>query len=401
MLKKNEDDNRFHFEHNHEYLTISIYVFSVIVLSSLAVMIIFHLGDIKDFIAGFLSSMSSFIIAFFIAYFLNPLVKYIDAKILKKLFKVKDAKIRKLVSIFAAYVIFIGLIAMILTIIIPQFFSQFFNSFSSLTSEKNLNYMYEKLNKFFTMINKKLPYFEWNSIQDEVVNYIPQLISTSTDAITEFFPKLINFSISIIKGIINLLLAIVVSCYMLSDKQILKKNTVKVIYSVFPKKYAKGVVSTLKECNQIFYAFVIGKTIDSLIIGLICFIVTSIIQMPYSLLISVIVGVTNMIPYFGPFIGAIPCIIILLFTDPVMALIFAIFVFILQQFDGLYLGPKILGQSVGLTPLWVVFGITVGGYYAGFIGMFLGVPIVAVLAFLLNRFMNFALEKRNVSETEI
>ena len=119
---------------------------------------------------------------------------------MKKIFKVKDEKVRKLVSIFVAYVIFIGLIAMILTIVVPQFVSQFFNSFASLTSEKNLTYIYDKLNSFFIVINKKLPYFDWNSIQNEIVNYIPQLISASTDAITEFFPKLINLSISIIKG---------------------------------------------------------------------------------------------------------------------------------------------------------------------------------------------------------
>lgn len=400
-MNNNNSNTKYHFEHNHQYLTISIYVLSVIILSSLAVMVIFNIAYLKDAFLSFLSSISSFIIAFFIAYFLNPLVKNIDKNIMTKLLKIKKEKTKKFLSILTAYVIFIGCIALILTIVIPQFFTQFFSSFTSLTSEKNLTYMYDKLNHLFMIINDKLPYFDWSVIENEILNYIPELISASTDAITEIFPKLINLSISIISGIINIILAVVVSCYMLSDKKILKKNILKIIYSIFPKHRAVYIVDTLKECNNIFYSFVIGKAIDSLIIGLLCFLLTSILQIPYSLLISVIVGVTNMIPYFGPFIGAIPCIVVLLFTEPIMAVVFTVLIFILQQFDGLYLGPKILGQSVGLTPMWVVFGITVGGSYGGFLGMFLGVPITAVLAFLLNKIVKHALDKHGVKEEEI
>lgn len=400
-MDNSNNNSKYRFEHNHQYLTISIYVLSVIILGSIAIMLIFHIADIKESITKFLNSISSFVIAFFIAYFLNPLVKTIDTKFLKNILKIKKDSKRKFLSILLAYIIFIGCIALILTIVIPQFFSQFFNSFSSLTSEKNLTYLYDKLNKIFETVSKKLPYFDWSSIHNEILNFIPQLISASTDAITAFFPKLINFSISIIKGIINVILAIVVSCYMLSDKKVLKHMLTKIIYSFFPKNKSSQIMQTLRECNQIFYAFVIGKAIDSLIIGFLCFLLTSIFQIPYALLISVIVGVTNMIPYFGPFIGAIPCIIILVFTEPIMALIFAILIFILQQFDGLYLGPKILGQSVGLTPLWVVFGITVGGSYGGIVGMFLGVPITAVLAFLISKLMSNLLEKKGIKESEI
>lgn len=403
-MENNNLDNdieKYRFKHDQRYLTISIYALTVIILGSLAAMIIFHIGDIKDSFLRFISSISSFIIAFFIAYFLNPLVKTIDSKLLSRLLKIKKSKSRKFIAILLAYLIFIGFVAVVLIIIIPQFFSQFFNSFTSLTSDENLTSMYNRINAFFSAVSQKLPYFDWAEIQDEIVNYIPHLISASTNAITEFFPKLINFSISVIRGLINLLLALVVSCYMLSDKKRLKKHVIKIIYSIFPKEKSVVIIQTLRDCNQIFYSFVIGKAIDSLIIGLLCFILTSIFRIPYSLLISVIVGVTNMIPYFGPFIGAIPCIVVLLFTDPVMAIIFTVLIFILQQFDGLYLGPKILGQSVGLTPMWVVFGITVGGSYGGVIGMFLGVPIVAVLAFLLNKMIKSALAHHGVSENEI
>ena len=121
----------------------------------------------------------------------------------------------------------------------------------------------------------------------------------------------------------------------------------------------------------------------------------SLCQLPYAVLISAIVGVTNMIPYFGPFIGAVPGVLIMLLVSPIKALIFAILILVLQQFDGLILGPKILGDSTGLKPLWIIFAITIGGSIAGVLGMFLGVPVIAVLRYLLNRFLQYRLEKRN------
>lgn len=399
--QKKNNTVSYRFRHNRKYLTISIYALAVIIIGAFAVNTIFHIGDISDAFMKFMSTISSFIGAFFIAYFLNPLVKTIDSKILVSLLKMKNEKTRRFVAILSAYIVFVGILVVLLIVVIPQFFTQFFSSITSLTSEKNLTYIYTKIGNFFTAVGNRFPYIDWNSIQDEIFNYIPQLIKASTDAVTEFFPKLINISISIVKAAINIILAIVVSCYMLSEKKILKKNTKKIIYSVFRKERATSICQTFHECNQIFYSFVIGKAIDSLIIGILCFIIISIIDIPYSLLISVVVGVTNMIPYFGPFIGAIPCIVVLLFTEPLSAIIFTIVIFILQQFDGLYLGPKILGQSVGLTPLWVVFGITIGGAYGGVFGMFLGVPLTAVFAYLLSKFLTNILNKRGVSDSDL
>ena len=156
-------------------------------------------------------------------------------------------------------------------------------------------------------------------------------------------------------------------------------------------------MSVSKDCSAIFSSYVVGKSVDSLIIGIICFVAMLALKLPYAVLMSVIVGVTNMIPYFGPFIGAVPGVLLYLCFDPVKALIFAIMILILQQFDGWILGPKILGDSTGLTPLWVIFGITVGGAYWGVIGMFLGVPIVAVIAYLFNLFITSRLKKKNLN----
>ena len=169
------------------------------------------------------------------------------------------------------------------------------------------------------------------------------------------------------------------------------------IYAVSPSKKEEEVWDTIKQCNHIFNGFLIGKVIDSLIIGIICLVAMIILQLPYALLLSLIVCITNMIPYFGPIIGAVPGVLIYLFIEPRLAIVFAVLILILQQFDGLYLGPKILGDQTGIKPLWVIFGITVGGAYFGVLGMFLGVPTVAVLTYLINLIIEKKLKRKNIS----
>ena len=183
---------------------------------------------------------------------------------------------------------------------------------------------------------------------------------------------------------------------MLIDKEKLIRNFKRLIYVIMKKNTAERFISTLKDANEIFSNFVIGKALDSLIIGIICFIFMKMVGLEYAMLISVIVGITNMIPYFGPFIGAIPGSILLLTVNWKMAFVFIIWIVVLQQFDGLYLGPKILGDRLGLRPLWIIFAITVGGYFFGPIGMFLGVPTVAVIAYLLDRWITRVLIKKNI-----
>ncbi len=155
-------------------------------------------------------------------------------------------------------------------------------------------------------------------------------------------------------------------------------------------------MTVAKESNEMFLRFFVGKMIDSLIIGILCFIGLQLMKMPYTLLISFIIGVTNMIPYFGPFIGAIPAVAIVLLRSPIQALGLALFIFVLQQFDGIVLGPKILGDSTGLSPFWVIFSIIVFGALFGVLGMFLGVPIFAVLYTMFKHFV----EKKNIEKEE-
>ena len=179
-----------------------------------------------------------------------------------------------------------------------------------------------------------------------------------------------------------------ISIYIILDMKKLKRSARKVVYALSPKKKEQEVWETMKQCSHIFNGFLIGKMIDSLIIGILCLIAMSILKLPYALLLSLIVCITNMIPYFGPIIGAIPGVMIYLFIDIRYAFIFALMILILQQFDGNYLGPKILGNSVDLNPLWIILAVLIGGAFMGPVGMFVGVPVFATIKTFASEYVN-------------
>ena len=182
-----------------------------------------------------------------------------------------------------------------------------------------------------------------------------------------------------IMGVYNLVIGIIVSVYVLSNLEQFGASAKRILYSVFSVDIAKKILEGLEFTDRTFMGFINGKLLDSAIIGLICYIVCSILRMPYALLVSVIVGVTNIIPFFGPFIGAVPSSIIILLVNPVKCLIFIAFIILLQQLDGNIIGPKILGSSVGINGFWVMFSIILGAGLFGFWGMLLGVPVFVII----------------------
>lgn len=384
-------DNLNRFESNKKYFTISIYTLIVIIVSTIFIYLIINGAQTKAAFSNFMTILFPFIVAFFISYLLNPFVRSLESKFFKKVCKVKHNTLRKVLSILTAYIVVFGIITVALRYILPQIA----DSISDLTIQ--LPAIYDEIILYLGNLEEHFPNFDFNLIEEKLKESVPQIIGFGTNIVTNIIPVLYTFSLSVVKLFINLILSIVISCYMLSDKDMLSINAKRFVFAILPKKKAESFCQTCKECNGIFSGFVIGKSIDSLIIGIICFIAMSLCQFPYSLLISVIVGITNMIPYFGPFIGAVPGIFLYLFINPIQAIFFALMILALQQFDGLILGPKILGDSTGLKPLWVIFGITVGGAYGGVLGMFLGVPFVAVIAYLLNKFIVTRLKNKNIT----
>ena len=197
-------------------------------------------------------------------------------------------------------------------------------------------------------------------------------------------------------GVVAGVTAIISSIYMLAGKGRLVPQLKKMLYAVLPKRKADQFLEICSHANQVFVGFINGKLIDSAIIGVLCFILCLILRIPYPVLVAIVVGVTNIIPFFGPIVGAIPCLMILVIVDPWAALRFLILVIALQQFDGNILGPKILGDSTGLSAIWVLVAIVVGGGLFGFPGMVLGVPTFAVLYDLVRQWVNKRLVKKGI-----
>jgi predicted PurR-regulated permease PerM len=200
--------------------------------------------------------------------------------------------------------------------------------------------------------------------------------------------------IQIGKFLLNIIIGFIVSVYVLFDKEKFCAQSKKVIYALANPKVANEIVLVARKSHEIFIGFIVGKIIDSVIIGLLTYVLMSMVGLPYALLVSVIVGVTNVIPFFGPFIGAIPSAILLFLDNPINGLYFLILVVIIQQIDGNIIGPKILGNSTGLSSFWVIVAILVSGGLFGVVGMLLGVPVFAVLFYLFTRLISYILRKK-------
>ena len=206
----------------------------------------------------------------------------------------------------------------------------------------------------------------------------------------------INQVVGFFGVVMNFFVGCVVAVYVLMSKEVFLRQIKKIIYAFSSKDGAAMIIEILKHSNEIFGGFISGKFIDSLIVGILCYIGCVIMAMPYVALISVIIGVTNIIPFFGPYIGLIPSAFLIMLYDPWKGLIFIVFILILQQVDGNYIGPKILGNSTGLSPFWIIVAIRLGGGLFGVLGMLLGVPTFAVIYYLIKSFVNYRLENKGI-----
>ncbi|MEF2595035.1 MAG: AI-2E family transporter [Lachnospiraceae bacterium] len=386
------------FIKNNRYFTICIYGLIMLVASAIIFKAIIDIEKTKAWFGQIAGVLSPFIFGALLAYILNPMVRvfYHGMELLSKKFKFRLNKtVHKILAILITYVIVLGFAVLILVYILPEVMNNIVDFVNFIPGA------YSSLLKLIADLQQKFPDLDIEAITKPITDAVPDLITTLRNFATNMVPAIYSVSMWIANWIVNLLITIIVSIYMLYDKKRLMRSCWKIIYAFLPQKHIPACHEILSECNRLFSSFVTGKFIDSAIIGVLCFILMTILQLPYTLFISVIVGVTNMIPYFGPFIGAVPGILILLFVQPVKALVFAIMVLCLQQFDGLILGPKILGESTGMKPLWIIFAITVGGSMFGVIGMFLGVPVVAILNYLLDLYLQFRLNKKNISEKAV
>lgn len=359
-----------------------------------------NISNIFEKIFGILKPV---IYGFAIAYLLNPIVKYVEGQIVPKLephIKKKET-VKKIGRgtgvIFALLVALLAVIALC-NMVIPELYKSIRDLIFTLPDQ--VNEWVDKMNQI--LIN--------NTTLDKMLkNILTQGSETlenwlKTDLLKQTNILMSNLTvgvINVINGVMNLLIGFIVSVYVLFSKEQFARQCKKMIYACMNPHHANMTLHITKKSNEIFGGFIIGKIIDSAIIGVLCFVSLSILKMPYTLLVSVIVGVTNVIPFFGPYVGAIPSAILIMLENPMKGVYFIIFILILQQIDGNIIGPKILGDSTGLSAFWVVFSILLGGGLFGFAGMILGVPTFAVIYYIIQMIINQKLERKKLpTETE-
>ncbi len=261
----------------------------------------------------------------------------------------------------------------------------------------------ESMNRLMEWLDLKLQNFPAAEmrINGWINNFTENAIGFVTDRVLPEYTTIATSVSAGLLGVLNILknifVAIIICAYFLNSKDLFAAQSKKVIIAFFSEHTAREILDGAAFTNKTFGGFINGKIIDSLIIGLICFVCMTIFGWEYTLLISCIVGITNIIPFFGPFIGAIPSALLLLMVDPHQCLWFLVFILALQQFDGNILGPKILGDSTGLASFWVLFAVLVGGGLFGFIGMVIGIPVFAIIYAYATRGINRRLEKRGFS----
>lgn len=373
---------------NWNNLNVSLQTF--LVLSGLLVFY-FVLKDIvvlKNVIVSLIGSIITilmpFIIGFSIAYLLSPAVVYIENKISRYIKILERRKrIKRLLAMLITYFVFVGFLVWFMIVVLPQFYQSILRLFDQFA--KGYSEYQEQIDEIASALDlsKYLDLAALEQIDFSNIN-LSNISSVLTKIIPIIFSKAYTFTSSIFKFFIG----IIISIYVIYDKEKFLEGSRKLLYVLIPEKHIEKVMIFLGESNQIFKSFFVGKTLDSIIIGFLCFIGLILMGNPYPIVISVIVGTTNMIPYFGPFLGAIPAVFITIIYSPTMALWLILFIFALQQFDGLILGPKILGDSTGIQPFWVLLAIIVGGALFGVLGMLLGVPTFSVIYTLSKRLIN-------------
>lgn len=381
------------FKVNNKYFTIMIYALIFVAGAILIYKFIGHFGETLSYIGAFIDMISPFLVGIFIAFILYPLVKFLYKKVFMGFFKIKSEKCAKMLSILTAYLLAIGVVAILLVFILPQIYE----SLREISEQMPIWYqnVIEFLKKF-EETHRDWDFIDYKVINEKIESALPMIIDYLSKFMTNAIPVIFTTSMAIVKGVINFIIAVMVSVYMISDHKNIFYQFKRLVYAILPKKAADTTKKVIYESGRIFTSFIFGKALDSLIIGIICFICMMIFNFPYAVLISVIVGITNMIPYFGPYIGGVIGGIIIILVNPIKVIFFAILILVIQQFDGLFLGPKILGDKTGLKPLWVIFSITVGGSLFGIVGMFLGVPCVAVISYILDLIISHFLRKKKV-----
>ncbi len=379
-------------------------------LTVCAILVFFDALFMKSTLWNFFSQLtrilSPVLYGLALAYLLSPIINWFETLILRLAERRKpqqghvispNSPWLRAASIFLTWSVVIFMLYLLMSVLIPQLADSIYTLISNTENYYNTAYnwitsLLENNPELSQQVLRILDVFHTNSqtfLSQELLPRLQALVASLTDGIWSGLWGVLVFAK-------NLIIGIIISVYLMATKEKSMARCCKILYSVFCEKDARLIMHGARTTNKIFSGFVRGKLLDSLIIGILCFFGCSVLRIPYTPLISVVVGVTNVIPFFGPFLGAIPSAFLILLVNPLKCLYFAIFVLLLQQLDGNVIGPKILGDSTGISSFWVIVAILVGGGFFGVTGMFLGVPVFACVQALLQFLVDQRLRKRHM-----
>lgn len=405
-------------EDKHPYLAIGLTAFAVIAASLLLFFLLFHMKTVTDFLETIGGILRPIFMGAVIAFLLLPVHRNILKFLLAMTTDKRKADKRNLaflnfIAIILSLALAVFLFYLLLAMVIPQVYESVVGLVQAIPDYFDI--VQEWLQTFLEdnpdiqasvmpMVDSSITSLEqW--LNSDILPNLESVSTTFQWVRTTIWPNLTGVMAGVSGAVVgllvlvkDLLIAVIVSVYLLLRKDIFAAQSKKIVYSLFRTDIADLIVGEVRNAYKIMSGFINGKLLDSLIIGIICLVCCNLFKFPYPALIAVIVGVTNIIPFFGPFIGAIPCGLLIFLINPLQAIYFAAFILVLQQFDGNILGPKILGETTGLASFWVLFSILLFGGLFGFAGMVLGVPVFAMIYGLTSRLVGYGLRSRGLPE---
>lgn len=374
---------------NEKYNTISIYVILVIIFNILCVVFFTNFDVILSFLSILINASKPLIYAFFFAFFLTPLLKLCDNRLLFFIGRKKPKpKLKKILSIVLTYIIALGVITFFIFIIIPNIME----SYNDLESKIDVYIVYAQ-NWIEDMIGTSEFFAEQYA---KVIDSLQELVADSHRLFNDISPHVINFVKNFVSEATSIFLGVLFSIYFLISKDTVRGQSKKILRSILSKEKYNSALKVFNLINVTFNEYIIGKTLDSILIGLLSFILMTILNLPYPSLVSVIVGVMSFIPFYGIYIGALPGIFIIFIASPIKALWFFLIVILLQQIDSNIIEPRILSEKNGLSALWVLIAIILMSGLLGVVGLFIGVPLFTVLYTLFREWVEKRLDTKKL-----
>ncbi|MBQ6845357.1 MAG: AI-2E family transporter [Agathobacter sp.] len=396
--KKTQMEKKRHHSWKH-YFRVGVTAFLTVAACISFFFLLYRWSEVAQFLDVIITSAQPIIIGLVLTYLLMPVKNFIEKPLYdwflnKKVNEENAKKWARLIGITGALIFLFIIIAILIAMMVPALVTsivglidsmpEYVDSFVKWIEESGIGNT-----AFATFVGNTI-----TSITGELENWaVTELLPLAQ----QYIAQITSGVFSVVKAVLNFLIGIIVVVYVMTIQDKLLGQCKKVIYALFPPKKGNIIIKTIRKSNEIFGGFVIGKIIDSAIIGVIAYVGCVILQMPSAFLVAFIIGVTNVIPFFGPFIGAIPSVLLVLIQSPIHGLYLVIFILILQQVDGNIIGPKILGDKTGLASFWVLTSILIAGGLFGFFGMILGVPVFAVLYYIWQEFIKYRMKKKNLS----